>query len=68
MLCEPKEDHGWECLVRKDGKWVSFGEFNQIVINDKKVNLPVTGGKVQFDREGCVKEEDTLHCSKEQDI
>lgn len=65
MLCEPR-DHGWECLVREDGKWISFGEFDQITISDKEVNLPITSGKVQFDKDGCVEDGDTLRCSKEE--
>ncbi len=51
ILCEPKEG-GWRCLRRPKGKWIDYGDFDAIVIKDKKVELPIVG-KVIFDGQNC---------------
>lgn len=52
MLCEPAEDHGWECLIRENDEWKEFGKFDSIKVKDRDVDLPVVQA-VTFDKDNC---------------
>lgn len=71
MICESGRDKPWRCIYREDKKWKEYGEFDGVVIEGKKVELPLASSKVEFNKGDCeVREEKglkVLYCTNDGD-
>lgn len=69
MLCEPGDEKPWRCMKQEDGEWEEVGEFDGVVIEGKKVELPLPSGKVTFDGDNCKAKNEkgmkVLYCNTE---